>query len=291
MSNLWEWILNLVGTFTVIGSAAALFRDSVAKFFLKTIEHSFEKRLESFKGEMRDNEKELADIRSFLVSARREHDAAFHAKRREAAEILLRARNILSQLSVLVEYMKILKIEELVKHPDNLKIVNFIDILVKPFNVEGKLKLLGEIDMMLPRLYLSEQSLRAFDAYEAIVRSAAIMMKYFSIPISDKRIPDQSGYVSKLIIELIPNSKVDFERYGDGFAYNWAAYFHDEILRLLRQEISGADNQSRAAESIECVASESRKIHFNVRSAARATGLPETLIKTDEMASGNSSIV
>lgn len=176
MPEFAEWLLGSLATSGVLAVAGFLFRDTLAKFFSKAIEHRFEKRLEAFKGELRDNEKELEQIRSFLVSARRDHDTALQAKRLEAAEILLQARHGLAQFSMLIEYMKILNTEEILKDADDPKVAEFIQVLVKPFDVEVKVKQLGTVDKTLPRLYLSEQSLKAYDAYESIILSAAMMM-------------------------------------------------------------------------------------------------------------------
>jgi hypothetical protein len=290
MSNFWDLIFALAGTVGVIGFGAALFREAVTKFFIKAVEHSFEKRLESFKGEMRDNEKELEQIRAYLVTGRRDHDAAFQAKRFEAAEALVRARDALAQLSMLVEYMKILNTEEILKHGDKSKIIDFRSVLVQPIDVEGKLKVLSEIDKTLPRVYPAEQSLKAFNMYESIVLSAAAMMRIFTIPLRDKHNLVKAGGLSKTIIELVQSSNAGFDRWGEGYVYYWSTYFHDEVLRLLRLEISGADDLTRHTKSIERVAIESRKAQINVRSSLEAAGLPETFMKKEVTAEASSFV-
>src|SRR5699024_596283 len=143
--------------------------------------HRFERKLEKFKADIRNNEKELEQIRSFLVSSRRERDSAIQSRRLEAAEMLLRARHALAQLSMLVEYMKVLNTEQILNEAADPKIAEFVDLLVKPFDIDEKLKQLGCIDKTYPRLYLSEKSLKAFDAYESIILNAVMMMKFFAI--------------------------------------------------------------------------------------------------------------
>lgn len=290
-SEIWEWLLGVVSTTGLIGVICYLFRDTVAKFFSKAVEHRFEKRIETFKGEIRDNERELEQIRSFLVSVRSNHNSALQAKRLEAAESLLRARNALAQLSMLVEYMKILNTEEILKDADDPKIAEFINILVKPFDIDEKFKQMGAIDKTLPRLYLSEKSLKAFDAYESIIMNAAIMIKLFSVPLRDKGDLIKAGGLSKTIIELVPGSKEGFDRFGEGFAYHWATYFYDQILQSLRHEISGVDDLAKATESITSLALDSRKAQLDVRSTLDAEGLPKKLIQTDELAAALSSEV
>lgn len=273
----WNWLLGVVMSAGLIGAAAFLLRDALGKYFARVVEHRFEKKLETFKAGIRNNEKELDQIRSFLVSARRDRDSAIQSKRLEAAETLLRARHALSQLSMLVEYMKILKFDEILKDSDP-KVDKFIETLIEPFDVDEKIKLFGTIDKTLPRLYLSDKSLRAFDMYESIIINATMMMKLFSIPGRDRGKLINSGYLSKKTIELIPHSKKGFEKWGDGYVYHWSTYFHDEILRALRHEVSGTDDMTRDAESAERLALDSRRAQINIRSSLEQIGLSENLI-------------
>lgn len=290
-SEFWEWLLGVATTTGVIGVVGYLLRDTIAKFFSNAIEHRFETRLEAFKGELRDNENELEQIRSFLVSVRSNHNSALQAKRLEAAEGLLRARNALAQFSMLVEYMKILNTEEILKDADDPKVAEFIETLLKPFDVDEKAKQIGAIDKTLPRLYLSEKSLKAFEAYESIIMSAVMMMKLLTVPLRNKGNLIKAGSLSKTVIELVPGSKDGFDKFGEGFAYHWTTYFYDQILQSLRHEISGVDDLAKATESITNLALDSRKAQLDVRSTLEGVGLPEKLIKTDESAAASSSEV
>lgn len=91
------------------------------------------------------------------------------------------------------------------------------------------------------------------------------------------------------MIELVPGSKDGFDKFGESYAYHWSTYFHDQILKSLRREISGVDELAKATRSAENLALDSRRAQLNVRSTLEAAGLPEKLIKTDEVAT--SSIV
>lgn len=288
--GLLDWLLNLVSVTGVLGATAYVFRDTVAKFFSKVVENRFEKQMETFKAEIRDKEKELDQIMSFLVSARRERDAAIQTKRLEAAEILLRASHSLSQLSMLVEYMKILNGEQILKDADDPKVTEFIETLLKPFDVDEKIKQLGKIDKIVPRLYLSDHSLKVFDAYESIILQAVMMMKLYSIPLRDKGNLINAGSLRKTIVELVPGSKDGFDKFGEGYAYYWTKYFQDEILRSLRHEVSGTDDLTRDTKSIERLALGSRQAQINIRSSLQQAGLPESLIKADESASVPSEV-
>jgi len=285
--DFWMWLLGVLSSTGLVGVVAFLMRSTVAKYFSKIVEHRFEKKLETFKAGIRDNEKELDQIRSFLVAARRDRDSAVQSKRLEAAETLLRARHALSQFSMLVEYMKYLNTEEILKDAGDPRISEFINTLIKPFDIDEKMKSLGSVDKTTPRLYLSDKSLKAFDAYESIILHAAMMMKFLSLPLRNKGNLIKSGGLSKTIIELAPASKDGFDKWGEGYAFYWSTYFHDEVLRALRHEVSGADDMTRDAESIERLALDSRRAQINIRSSLEEVGLPQTLIKPDESATAN----
>ncbi len=281
-TEFWNWLLGVIVSSGFLGISAYLLRDTIGGLFTKAVEHRFETKLETFKANIRDNESELDQIRSFLASARSDRESAIQLRRLEAAETLLRARNKLSQLSMIVEYLKILNTEEILKDSGDPKIAEFIDLLIKPLDIDEKIKLLGASDEALPRLYLSEKSLKAFDVYKSIIIQATMTIKFLSIPLRDKVNLIKAGSLSKTIIELLPNTKEGFDKWGEEFAYYWATYFYDEVLRALRHELSGADDVTRDAESVQRIAQDSRRAQINVRQSLEQAGLPENLINPPE---------
>jgi hypothetical protein len=274
----WNWLWSFLASSGLIFGATYLLRDVIGSYLTRSVEHRFEKKLEAFKASIRDNEVELDQIRSFLVSARRERDSMIQSKRLEAAEVLLRARHVLSQLTMLIEYMKILNVGEIVKDGQNPKTAEFVDVLIKPLCVDEKIGLYREIEKTLPRLYLSSKTLAAFDVYEGIILQAAMMLKLLSVTLPIKSDLIKKGYLSQKIVEYVPSSKEGFDKWGEEYVYQWAAYFHDEILRTLRHEVSGNDEAVRDVESAERLAIESRRAQLNVRTILQQTGLPESLI-------------
>jgi hypothetical protein len=230
-----------------------------------------------FKSGIRDSEKELEQIRTFIVSARRERDSILQAKRLEAAEVLMHLRQKLSQFSMLVEYLKIIKIDEIIKSSSEQKILEFINTLIKPFNIDENLKVLGEIDRTLPRLYLSEKSLKVFDAYESIIMHSIWLMKILSMSLEPGRYLNTDS-LSKVIIELVPPSKAGFEQFGDGYVFHWATHFYNETLQELRNELFGTAKMNNDTESAETSALDVRRAQIKLRQTLHDAGLSETLI-------------
>jgi hypothetical protein len=281
LSGFLEWILSVFVSSGAIAGILYVFREAIGTFFGKSIEHRFEKKLELFRSEIRDSEAELDQIRSYLTSAKRDREGAFLQKKLEAAETLLRARFALSQLSIMVEFMKSLNVENILKSLDP-KIPVVIQEMLRPFDVDEKLKQYGQIDKTLPRLYLCQETLDAFNVYEEIVFQAVMMMKVFAVDLRDKQDLLKKGDLPKKIQELVPTSKDGFEKFGDGYAYYWANYFHDRILKALRHEISGIDDAERDAKSVERLAIDSKRVQMKARVSLAESGLPDQLINPVE---------
>ncbi|CAI2540284.1 Uncharacterised protein [Serratia liquefaciens] len=257
-------------------------RDALSKFFAKSIEQKLDRKLELFKAGIRDGEKELEQIRTFIVSARRDRDSTLQSKRFEAAEVVIKIRQQLAQFTIIVEYIKTLKIYKILQDGDDPKIIEFINVLIKPLNIDDNLKILGAIDRTLPRLYLSERSVKVFEMYENIVINAVVLIKLCSLPMKNKQKILKEDSLSKSIIELAPLSKPGFEEFGEGYAFHWATYFYNETLRELRNELFGTDNIANDTESAERVALDTRMAQINVRQSLHKTGLSESLLNSGE---------
>jgi hypothetical protein len=280
-SEFINWLVSVFVSSGAIGIVLYTFRDAIGAFLTKSVEHRFERKLEVFRSEIREGEAELDQIRTYLTSAQRDREASFQQKKLEAAENLLRARFVLSQMGMLVEFMKSFKEENVLKS-DDPNVAQAVQELIKPFEIDEKLKSYGLIDKTLPKLYLGQKSLDAFNVYEAIVMQAIMMMKLFSIELRDKLDLIKRGDLGKKVQELVPTSSEGFEKFGDRYAYYWADYFHDEILKALRHEVSGLDEVERDTKSVERLAIDSRRAQMRARITIKEAGLSDQLINTVE---------
>lgn len=287
ISELLKWAAGVVASAGFMGIVGFFLRDTLGKYLTKSVEHQFERKLEKFKADIRDGEKELEQIRSFLVSARRDRNLAIQAKRFEAAEAMMRARNMLAEFSILVEYMKGLKVDEILKRGDDPKIIEFINTLIAPVNIDEKLLAYRELDKVSFNLYISDTTLKQFKAYETIIIHAAMMMKMFSMPLKDKHLIVNKGNMSESVIDAAPASKDGFDKYGDEHALYWSNYFHAEILKALRKELHGADNMDSDTDSATRLALDSRYAHFKLNSALNDAGLSKTLLKPTDRENGD----
>jgi hypothetical protein len=290
MNDLADWLIGVILSSGLVGALALLMREALAVYFGKAIEHRLEKKLEDFKAAIRVNEQELDQMRSFLLSAKRDRDTLIQAKRLEAAELLLKARGALSQFTMLAEYLKILNIEKIMDEGNDPKIQQFVGVLTEPFKIDENLKVFGAVDKTLPRLYLGEHSLKAYEAYEAVIFHAVMLIKLLSVPLSGKSVVLRKGYIGNKVIEVVPTSKSGFDKWGDSYAFQWTSYLHDEILRRLRAEISGRADAQRDVQSIQDAVVASRKAQAEIKEMVKSLGLSDDLIKPQSAAVSDDAV-
>ncbi|WP_222888299.1 hypothetical protein [Enterobacter sp. C2] len=281
-NELIKWLISALTSAVFLGAVAYFMRSILTKFIGKSVEHRFDKKIEKFKAEIRDSEKELEQIREFMGSTRRERDSTLQTKRFEAAETLMRSRQFLGQFSMLVEYLKLLNLEEITKNRNDPKITQFIKALTDPFGIDEKLKIYGTFDRTMTELYLNERVKKLFDTYQFIILNAVMIMKVLSMPGLQIN-PDlfKKDSLKNMVIELTPLSKDGFEQFGDGYAYHWTNYFYDEILKELRNELLGISSMSNDTEAATKLALDSRTAKVKLQESLAANGLSDQLINSN----------
>ncbi|MFG6090877.1 hypothetical protein [Enterobacter soli] len=277
-----KWLISTLSSTALLGVIIYFSRTTLMKLIGKSIEHRFDKKIESFKAEIRDKEKELEQIRAFMASTRRERDSTLQTKRFEAAEILMRSRQFLGQFTMLVEYLKLLKLDEVLAKRNDPKITQFIKTLTDPVNIDEKLRVYGTFDRTLPDLYLSDRVKKLFDAYQFIILNAVMIMRVLSMPGLNIN-PDlfKKDSLRNSVIELAPFAKEGFDQYGDSYAYHWTSYFHEEILKEIRNELLGITSLSKDTEAATKLALDTRQAQINLHASLEENGLPEDLIIPD----------
>ncbi|MBJ3796768.1 hypothetical protein ACJYFV_13305 [Enterobacter asburiae] len=278
----FKWLISTLTSTALLGVIIYFSRSALTKLIGKSIEHRFDKKIENFKSEIRDKEKELEQIRVFMASTRRERDSTLQTKRFEAAEILMRSRQFLGQFTMLVEYVKMLNMNEILDKRNDPKITQFIKALTDPVDIDEKLRVYGTFDRTLPELYLNDRVKKLFEAYQFIILNAVMIMKVLSMPGININ-PDlfKKDSLRKTVIELAPLAKEGFDQFGDSYAYHWTNYFYEEILKELRNELLGITSLSKDTEAATKLALDTRRAQVNLHTKLEENGLSENLINPD----------
>ncbi|MEB5886804.1 hypothetical protein [Enterobacter roggenkampii] len=277
-----KWLISALTSTALLGVIIYFSRSTLTKWIGKSIEHRFDKKIENFKSEIRDKEKELEQIRLFMASTRRERDSTLQTKRFEAAEILMRSRQFLGQFTMLVEYVKMLNMNEILDKRNDPKITQFIKALTDPVEIDEKLRVYGTFDRTLPDLYLNDRVKKLFEAYQFIILNAVMIMKVLSMPGININ-PDlfKKDSLRKTVIELAPLAKEGFDQFGDSYAYHWTNYFYEEILKELRNELLGITSLSKDTEAATKLALDTRRAQINLHTTLEENGLSENLINPE----------
>lgn len=272
LTNMPDWIADPLLTSTILAGLGFLFRGPLSSFLLKAVEYRFEKSLQNDRALSLANEKELETIRSFLASRQSERQSILEIKRLEAAEQMMNAANVVSSLIVCVEVMKVIKIDK-VSGSSNSKLVDFFKVLDASIGVEEKIKNYNEYDRTKARLYLSDDTLNCFDTYTTIVSYAALYVRAMSQGLDVASVL-KTDALSKKVIAASPHSKEGFEKYGEGYAFYWAQYFHDRLIAALRVEVSGDENAHRDTATIAKITASSMHAQIEARRLANSSNVP-----------------
>lgn len=276
-----KWCLSVVASAGFIGGIGFIARESLVKLLTKSIEHKFETELEKFKSDIREGEKELEQIRSYISSLRTSRDSVLQSKKFESAENLIAIRKFLSGFTMAVQYMQMLKVDEIIKMGDDQNLNNFMEVITKPLNINQKLEEYSKFNKDAMKLYLNDNTIKAFEIYETIMIYALISLQLLSIPMSRNYNILKGGSLSKKIIEVIPSSKEGFDKFGESYIYYWHDYFYVDVLKKLREELIGEVNMNNDTKSAERLALDFKKAQVNIQKSLRENGLPQNLLNKD----------
>lgn len=276
-----NWLLGVAASIGITGIIGCVWRDSIGRFMIKSVEHRFDKKLEKYKAEIRENEKELEHMREYLSSVRSGRDSFLQMRKFRSAESLIKARRFLNEFNMAVTFMQMFKIEALFESIDDPKIQSLIDSLVKPLNLDEKSSEYRKFDLDTPRLYLSDKTMRIFDIYSGIIMLSVGMLKMLETKNKEASGVITCDNVVKNIVDLLPNAKEGFEKHGDSFIFQFHDYFRRELLNEIKSELTGASNMARDTELAAELALGVRNAEIKLKDAIAQHHIPDTLINTD----------
>ncbi|CAH3819795.1 Uncharacterised protein [Enterobacter cloacae] len=282
MNDIIKWVLGVITSVGFLSGIGYLMRDTIGRYFSKAVEHKFEKKIEKFKADIRESEKELEQIRGYIYSARSGRDSIIQSKKFEAAENLIKIRQYLYGFNLVCRYLQMIKVEELYNKSDDANVKSFIHAIVSPLNLDAKFEEYNKFDKDTPKLYLSEKTIKTFEIFEGInmTGAAALKMLEFSSVTKSNLITAES--LVKKIVELVPWSKELFEKHGENYVYYWNDYFYYELLKEIRNDLSGDGNMIKDTERAAKLALDFRETQSKLQESLNKFGLSTDLVRTDE---------
>lgn len=275
VDNLIRWALNTITSIGFLAGIAYLLKDVITRYFTRSIEVKFEKDIERFKAKIISEEKELAQIREAIVAARRERDVGLQAKRFASAEMLLSGRKFLLEFYGLVDFMKLINFDKLIKDYDNNKLKDLVETMIKPYDLDNNLLELKKYDHSIPKLYLNERVIAYYEAYKSIIMHAVTVMKLINIGVFKSADDLKSDELVKTIQKLVPTSKAGFDKHGYMFAFSLVDFFYEGILKELRNDLFGSNTMDKDTESAVRLVIDANNAQLKVRTALSQYDLPE----------------
>lgn len=293
----FDWLDYAIGSATgaaIIAFLGFLFRDTVARYFSKSIEHRFDAKLEKVKSthrqreieisaELASKDRELHQITSFLTDSRRERDVALQAKRMLGAEAALNQMFVLSKNVMAVEMMKYIKYDEFCdwakKHPAEYN--RFLEIL----KLDDALFELNPNDQMLMILYLPETVYKHFSAFKLITTIAIMKLKAAGFG-RGQPLAFKSDALASTVIELAPTSEEGFQKYGDDYGFYWRQYFYDNTTKLLRETVTGVEQGRLDTIAAADIAVSSEIARSQAAASLAEIGLPSQVLHSEREVQG-----
>ncbi|EPX2739224.1 hypothetical protein ACWYD0_001896 [Klebsiella aerogenes] len=279
--DLLSWFGGVVASVSITGIIGYLWRDSLGRFMTKSVEHRFDKKLEKYKSDIKENERELEQMRGYLSSVRSGRDSLIQIKSFESAETLIKARSYLNEFHLAVTYMQMFKVNELFENIDNPNIQNAIDALIKPLKLDDKVAEYKKIDVDTPRLYLSDKTMKVFDIYSGIVMVSVATLRMLELKDKDASSIVSAKNTVNNILDLLPSSKKGFEEYGDSFIFQFHDHFRRELLAEIKNEITGESNMTRDTELAAELALGLRNAKDKVKEAIERYDIPNDLFNNE----------
>jgi hypothetical protein len=276
-----SWLVGVITSVSITGVIGYLWRDSFGRFMAKSVEHRFDKKLEEFKSEIKESEKEMEQMRGYLSAARSGRDSLLQAKKFESAENLIKIRKSLDEFNLAVFYMQMFKIDALFESVNDPKIQNLIDVIIKPLKIDEKIEEYRKLDQDTPRLYLSDKTMRVFDVYSDIIMVGVSKLRMLETKIESTSDIVTSDKVINRILELLPNAKDGFEKHGYSFMFQFHSHFRRELLIELKNELAGDNNMVRDTESAAELAMGLRSAKVRVQETIEQYNIPDALINTE----------
>ena len=268
-----KWSIGVLASSGIIGGVGILFRDTLGRFMGKAIEHKFEKKIEEFKSEVREGEKELEQMRAYISSARSGRDSLLQEKRFEAAENLIKIRQYLYSFNMVIVYMKMLS-----KNINDHKVKAFIDAIIQPLKLDEKFEEYKKFDVDTPTLYLSDRAIKAFQIHQGIIMVGAAKLKMLSVAVENTPEFINGDSLIAQIVDYIPSSESGFKKFGFTYVFQWHEYFREELLKEIRKDLNVDGNIKRDAESAAMLAIGARDAQQKVKESIKQYGLSDDLL-------------
>lgn len=259
----------------------------IGRFVTKSVEHSFDTKLEDLRARQRREEQirqsqhdkeisELDRISGFLNNQKAERSLALQNKKLEAAEALMGMCDDLQRLAIIPTMLQSIKFEAIEGRVDS-QLAQLFKFLGDSTHIDQIVQEIGQNRSTLPKLYLSEKTLANFDVYQSIILHAIAVIKAGGMAMDISSLLNSDELRTK-IVGVDPWTEPMFEEHGFSSAFFMHERYYQQALNALREEIHGEAQDNADIKVSGNLAINARTVHADVKAKAEEFDIDSTLI-------------
>lgn len=252
--ELLPWLPALTTT-GLLAAALWLGRELISTRLTKSVQHEFDKKIESvrtelraseerFKAQLREKEAEIAALRSGALSVLASRHAALDKRRLEAVDQLWSAFNALAPARAIAANMAIIKFESAALQAErDPKVRQFFEMIGGGFDAKS-LDLSGAAKA---RPFVNPMVWAVYSAIHAVTMHSVMRLQVLKGGLGTSDFADHKA-IEKLVVAALPHYSEYLEKNGPSVYYYVLEALDARLLAELQSMLSGAESDKASLE-------------------------------------------
>lgn len=205
---------------------------------VRGVQHGFDVKIESVRSELRDNEAEIASLRSAVLSGSAGRQSLLDKRRFEAVEKIWTSVNDFAHLRLLSEMMAHLNFKEMSKEVDHPSMLQFVGFLEKMAPAIEQMKKNVARD---EQPFVTEIAWAYFVAYKSILMGSYIRLQALKAGLKDADKYMKKDPTKKILIAALPHQAEFIERNEPEMYHFLLEEIEGYLLVELRKILDGTE--------------------------------------------------
>lgn len=259
------WLPSVTPTL-VLACILWLSRNLIITRLTKSVQHEFDKKLESVKADLRTKEAEIEALRSGALTSMASRQMILDKRKLEAADQLWSAVTALAPAKSISHMMASVNFEksaELAQNDDRVR--QFFKDVSSNFNLDMKKDDIHNSAKARP--FVSPMSWALYSAYESILALASTKLEALKTGIGNLNIFDKEA-IANLVKTVLPNHHGYIEKYGDACYHYLLEDIETLLLAEMNKTLAGVEaDQAQIEQAAKAVKLANNVMESNKRSA------------------------
>ena len=273
--TLLDWFPAITTT-TLFAAAVWLARTAIYNRLTKSVQHEFDTKLETLRGQLRESEErlkadlrakesEIAALRAGALSAMAARQIATSQRRLDAVDQLWSAVTALSAVKSVIMMMSVVNFDTAAARAEkdpNLR--RAFEFMSRGFDMAS----LDLTSAQKARPYLSPMVWALYSALLAICLHASMRLQVLKSGVPAKEVMNDAG-ISKIIAAVLPEQAAFIERMGPSGNFLLVEQVEAKLLQELQAMLAGADADRAAVEQAAKILATSNEVITSVAAGQR----------------------